>query len=607
MLGLMPPDKPLEGQTRLATEQVDGTAADTAVGAFARYARELGHPDCPLSSSTVRAYRSRVRGYLGWLRGELGGGRIPGRPLDDPEDRDLAVRAYGTHLIGEGLRSSSVAAIRSAVDDFYIRCGPGQPAGRWTDPPPKTTPATLGVDDQKRWLETARIAPPRDRALAFLAFPTGLRINEIAGLTVNDLSTAARRKAILRIPASSSSPSRIIHLEREQRDALEMWRASRAAWPGADTSDALFPNRRGQGLSTRTIHNILGTLAEQAGISPFEPRQLRHTVTAAKGARLPRQPFPPIEPYAHGHLDVSDGNQIYWETSGNPDGKPALWVHGGPGSGGGRGSRQMFNPEVHRIVLFDQRGCGESRPHASDARVSLEHNTTEHLIADMERLREHLGIDRWLIYGGSWGSTLALAYAERYPQRVSEIVLVGVTMTRPEEIDWLYQGAGRLLPAAWERFCDGVPETDRDGDLVTAYTRLLSSPDEAIREKAARAWCGWEDAVIAHETLGSPGQYSAKPDAARMAFARICAHYFANYAWLEDGQLLRDAHRLDGIPAVLIHGRLDLASPLKSAWELAKAWPDAELKIIEDAGHTGSSATEDTIIEAIARFSTSRR
>ncbi|MET9086744.1 prolyl aminopeptidase [Streptomyces sp. NPDC004237] len=312
--------------------------------------------------------------------------------------------------------------------------------------------------------------------------------------------------------------------------------------------------------------------------------------------------FPPIEPYAHGLLDVGDGERIYWETSGTPDGKAALCVHGGPGSGGRRHARRQFDPEVYRIVLFDQRGCGESRPHASDPAVSLAHNTTDHLIADMERLREHLGIERWLLYGGSWGSTLILAYAERHPERVSGIVIAGVTMTRPEEIDWLYHGVGRLLPGPWEAFRDALPAADRTGNLVTAYDRLLNSPDEAVRVAAARAWTTWEDAVIAHEALGSPGAYSDRPDDSLMAFVRICAHYFAHDAWLEDGQLLRDAHRLAGIPGVLIHGRLDLGSPLKTAWELAKAWPDAELKVIDDSGHTGSPAMRRTILAAIARF-----
>jgi proline iminopeptidase len=316
-----------------------------------------------------------------------------------------------------------------------------------------------------------------------------------------------------------------------------------------------------------------------------------------------RDTFPPIEPHAQGLLDVGEGNRIYWETSGNPVGKPALVVHGGPGHGGSRGSRRRFDPDLYRIVLFDQRGCGESLPHASDPAVSLEHNTTNHLVADMERLREHLGIDRWLLFGGSWGSTLILAYAERYPERVSEIVLVGVTMTRPDEIDWLYRGVGRLLPHAWEAFRDALPEADRGGDLVAAYDRVVNtSPDEAVLNAAVRAWCTWEDAVIAHEALGAPGAYSDGTEEELTALVRICAHYFAHHAWLEEGQLLRDVRRLAGIPAVLIHGRLDLGAPLLTAWELAKAWPDAELQVIDDSGHTGSPAMREAVLAAIERF-----
>ncbi|MER6220855.1 prolyl aminopeptidase [Streptomyces sp900105755] len=323
---------------------------------------------------------------------------------------------------------------------------------------------------------------------------------------------------------------------------------------------------------------------------------------------MPEEPedFPPIEPYARGLLDAGDGQQVYWETSGNPAGKAALCVHGGPGSGGRRHSRRLFDPGVYRIVLFDQRGSGESRPHASDPSVGLAHNTTDHLIADMERLREHLGVERWLLYGGSWGSTLILAYAERHPERVSEIVIAGVTMTRPEETDWLYRGVGRLLPGPWEAFRDHLPPADRDGSLVAAYNRLLNGPDAVVRARAARAWVTWEDAVIAHEVLGSPGAYSDRPDDGLMAFVRICAYYFAHDAWLEDGRLLRDAHRLAGIPGVLIHGRLDIGSPLKTAWELAKAWPDAELQVIDDAGHTGSPAMHRAVLTAIARFGEGR-
>lgn len=266
----------------------------------------------------------------------------------------------------------------------------------------------------------------------------------------------------------------------------------------------------------------------------------------------------------------------------------------------------MFDPEVYRVLTFDQRGCGQSLPHASDPAVSLEHNTTGHLIADMERLREHLGIERWLLYGGSWGSTLILAYAQRHPERVTEVIINGVTMTRPEETNWLYHGVGRLLPGPWEAFRDAVPAAERDGNLVAAYNRLVNSPDEAVRAKATRDWVTWEDAVIAHEVLGSPASYSNRPPDALTTFVRICAHYFAHDAWLEDGQLLRDAHRLAGIPAVLIHGRLDIGSPLMTAWELARAWPDAELKVIDDSGHTGSPALRDAILEATQKFATGR-
>jgi len=306
--------------------------------------------------------------------------------------------------------------------------------------------------------------------------------------------------------------------------------------------------------------------------------------------------------YDHGRLDVGQGNRIYWEARGNPDGRPALIVHGGPGSGRPRGSHKGFDPDVFRIVSFDQRGCGDSEPHASDPATEMAYNTTEHLIADMEALRQHLNIDRWLLFGGSWASTLILAYAQRHPERVAGIVLVGVTMTRPQEIDWLYRGLRLLLPIEWERFRAGVPEEHRDVNLVESYRQLLESPDAGVRDRAARDWCAWEDAVIAHEHRGHPGQYSAKPDAAMLGFVRICTHYFAHRAWLDDGQLLRDAQRLRGIPGVMIHGRLDLSCPLRTAWELAQAWPDAELRIIGDSGHTGSPAMGRAVLEAIAQF-----
>jgi proline iminopeptidase len=312
--------------------------------------------------------------------------------------------------------------------------------------------------------------------------------------------------------------------------------------------------------------------------------------------------YPPIEPYDHGMLDVGHGNLVYWEVCGHPDGKPALVVHGGPGSGCGPGNRRSFDPERYRLVLFDQRGCGRSTPHASDPATDMSVNTTDHLIADMERLREHLEIEQWLLYGGSWGSTLILAYAERHPQRVSEIVIPGVTMTRPSEIDWLYRGVGRFFPDEWEQFRAGVPETERDGDLVAAYAQLLEDPDPDVRTRAAADWVMWEDAVISLEPNGKPNAYSSRPPEALLALVRICAHYFSHGAWLQDGELLRHADRLAGIPAVLIHGRLDMGSPLGNAWELARAWPDARLVVVGDSGHTGSDTMKDEILGTLDRF-----
>jgi proline iminopeptidase len=228
-------------------------------------------------------------------------------------------------------------------------------------------------------------------------------------------------------------------------------------------------------------------------------------------------------------------------------------------------------------------------------------NTTHHLIADMERLRGHLGIERWLLYGGSWGSTLILAYAERFPERVSEIVLLGVTMTRRTEIDWLYRGVGRFFPAEWARFRDGVPEGERD-DLVGAYARLLESPDAGERTRATWKWLAWEDAVISLEANGTPGAYSDRPPEAAIAFVRICSHYFSHGAWLEEGELLANAGRLAGIPGVLLHGQLDLGGPVGTAWELGQAWPGSELVIVDDSGHTGSDTMRRLALEAVARF-----
>jgi proline iminopeptidase len=311
--------------------------------------------------------------------------------------------------------------------------------------------------------------------------------------------------------------------------------------------------------------------------------------------------YPETKPYAHGMLKVGDGNEVYWETCGNPDGKPAVMVHGGPGSGWRPGAGRLFDPERYRLVLFDQRGCGRSRPHASDPATDMRYNTTAHLIADMELLREHLGIGRWLLFGGSWGTTLSLAYAEQYPERVSEIVLSSVCTARRAEIDWLYRGAGRFFPEQWERFLAGAAGTPRDGDVVVAYARLAEDPDPAVREKATDDWSAWEDAMLSPESKGGAGFGSAPPEA-RLALVRICSHYFANGAWLEDSVLLREAHRLAGIPGVLTHGRLDMSGPVDTAWLLARAWPGAELTVIEDAGHLGNATETQIILGALNRF-----
>ncbi|UNZ21093.1 prolyl aminopeptidase [Streptomyces sp. 891-h] len=312
--------------------------------------------------------------------------------------------------------------------------------------------------------------------------------------------------------------------------------------------------------------------------------------------------YSPIEPHEKGMLDVGDNNLVYWEVCGNPDGKPALVVHGGPGSGRGEGMRRYFDPDRYRIVLFDQRGCGRSTPHASNPATDMRHNTTQHLIADMERLREHLGIDRWLLFGGSWGSTLVLAYAEQYPGRVSEIVISSVTTTRRSEIDWLYRGVGRFFPEQWARFLAGVPGTPRDGDVVAAYARLMEHTDAAVRNKAVADWCAWEDAVLSGETNGASNPYGDRPPAAQLALVRICSSYFSHGAWLEEGVLLREAHRLAGIPGVLVHGRLDMGSPLDTAWELNRAWAGSELNVVETAGHLGNAATRDCVLRALDRF-----
>ncbi|WP_327290061.1 prolyl aminopeptidase [Streptomyces sp. NBC_01198] len=311
------------------------------------------------------------------------------------------------------------------------------------------------------------------------------------------------------------------------------------------------------------------------------------------------------EPYNHGMLDVGDGDLVYWEECGNPQGKPALVVHGGPGSGCTPGHRTLFDPRAYRAVLFDQRNCGRSLPHASDPATDLARNTTDHLIADMELLRRHLGIERWLLMGGSWGSTLILAYAQRHPERVTEIVINGVTTTRRAEIDWLYRGVGRFFPGEWERFRAGAGGPDvAPQDVVAAYAALAGHPDAAVRERATADWCAWEDAVLSLEPSGSPRPYSDRPSAARLAMVRITSHYFSHAAWLPEGALIDGAPRLAGIPGALFHGRLDLSTPVDTAYHLVRGWPDARLTVVADSGHKGSATMSANVRAALAAYAT---
>ncbi|QDJ09472.1 Proline iminopeptidase [Roseomonas mucosa] len=311
--------------------------------------------------------------------------------------------------------------------------------------------------------------------------------------------------------------------------------------------------------------------------------------------------FPPIEPYASGHLDVGEGHRLYWECCGNPAGMPALVLHGGPGSGCPPSARRAFDPARHRIVLFDQRNCGRSTPHAGGEGIGLASNTTAHLLADIERLREHLGIGGWLLRGSSWGSTLALVYAQQHPKRVTGIVLSAVATTTRREIGWITRGVGAFFPWEWARFAAGVPEAERGGCLADAYHRLLMHPDPAIQDKAARDWCDWEMAIVVVQPGHRPHPRYQDP-AFRLGFARLVTLYWRHAAWLEEGILLRRMNRLAGIPGVLIHGRLDLGSPLATAWELHRAWPGSELVVLEEAGHDGrDTGMAEAAVAAIRR------
>ncbi len=303
-----------------------------------------------------------------------------------------------------------------------------------------------------------------------------------------------------------------------------------------------------------------------------------------------RVPYPPVAPFRQGMLETGEGHSVYWEMCGNPRGIPVVVLHGGPGGGCTPAQRRMFDPSAYCIVLFDQRGCGRSVPHAS-----LENNTTWHLVADIERLRVLHGFERWLVFGGSWGSTLALAYAQTHPERVTGLVLRGIFGMRRAELLWYYQeGASWLFPEKWERFVAPIPEAER-GDMIGAYRKRLTGEDAQAQAVAARAWSLWEGETLT--LLPDPAASGHFGDASfALAFARIENHYFVHGAWLEDGQLLRDARRIAQIPGVIVQGRYDVATPMRTAWELHRAWPEAEFRVVEAAGH---AMTEPGIASAL--------
>ncbi len=311
-----------------------------------------------------------------------------------------------------------------------------------------------------------------------------------------------------------------------------------------------------------------------------------------------RSLYPEIEPFDSGFLKVSSLHTMYYEQSGNPDGKPVVFLHGGPGGGTNAKCRRFFDPAIYRIVLFDQRGCGKSTPHAE-----LTDNTTWDLVADIERLRGHLAIDRWQVFGGSWGSTLALAYAQTHPDKVTELVLRGIFMLRRWELEWFYQkGCDALYPDAWETYLNAIPEAER-GDLMSAYHRRLTSTDPKTRTDAARAWSVWEGATSFLWQDPSHIESSAEDEFA-LAFARIECHYFVNGGFFEhDDQLLRNVDRIRKIPTVIVQGRYDVVCPMRSAWDLHRAWPEADLHIVQDAGHSAfEPGIMHELLEATDRF-----
>ena len=305
--------------------------------------------------------------------------------------------------------------------------------------------------------------------------------------------------------------------------------------------------------------------------------------------------YPEIEPYETGMLLVGDGHRVAWEQSGNPDGKPVVFLHGGPGAATSPWQRRLFDPERYRIVLFDQRGCGKSTPHASAPDADMSHNTTWHLVADIELLRKNLGIGAWQVFGGSWGSTLALAYAQRHPEAVTELVLRGIYTLRRHEQEWIYEGgAGVVFPDAWEAFIAPIPVLERT-NMIDAYHRRLIDPDPAVHVPAAIAWTTWEATIITLRP--DPAHVAAQAEPANAtAFARIENHFFVHEGWLAEGQLLAGIDPIRDIPTVIVQGRYDICTPMMTAWDLHRAWPEAELVIVDDAGH---AATEPGIQAAL--------
>jgi len=302
--------------------------------------------------------------------------------------------------------------------------------------------------------------------------------------------------------------------------------------------------------------------------------------------------YPEIEPYAIRRIPVPGGHELHVEECGHAEGLPAVFLHGGPGAGCEPYHRRFFHPERYRVVLFDQRGCGRSTPHAS-----LEHNTTDRLLEDIELIRDRLRIGRWLVFGGSWGSTLAIAYAERYPERVLALVLRGIFLCRDEEIRWFYQeGASRVFPDYWEEFANLIPAAER-GDLLRAYYRRLTGTDEVARMAAAKAWSRWEARTASLLPSTALLNHFEEPRTA-LALARLEAHYFFHQAFLDPNQLLRAAERLRPLPGVIVQGRYDVICPMQSAWELHRAWPQSKLHVISDAGH---AASEPGIRSALVR------